>query len=85
MSHCESCIFKANDNSMWILTLLNLLSVTSHITCIVARGLINVVYLMACAFIKSWDVALFNDVANDRWINTKIVNYVIIVSLKSDK
>ena len=29
------------------------LSVTSHINCIVARCLINVVYLMACAFIRS--------------------------------
>ena len=37
------------------------LSATSHINCISARCLINVVYLVAC----NDDVALLNDVAND--------------------
>ena len=41
------------------------LPVTSHINCIVARCLINSVYLSACAFISGHDdVALLNDVAN---------------------
>ena len=30
------------------------LSVTIHMNCIVARYLINVVYLKACAFVRSW-------------------------------
>ena len=35
------------------------LSATSHINCIVAHCLINVVYLRICAFIRSWWRALF--------------------------
>ena len=41
------------------------LSLTSHINCIVARCLKNVVYLMACALSGHDDVALLNDAAND--------------------
>ena len=42
------------------------LSVTSYINCIVARCLINVVYLTACAFIQVMMTLHFlNDVASD--------------------
>ena len=39
---------------MSILTWENVLSVTIHINCSIARCLINLVYLTACAFIRSW-------------------------------
>ena len=55
-----------------------LLSVTSHINCIAARCLVNVVYLT-----DHDDVALFetSPVTPNR---RKIKNYVIIASLKSE-
>ena len=44
----------------------DVLSVTSHINCIVAACLINIVYLMACAFNQVMMMSHFsNDVAND--------------------
>ena len=42
------------------------LSVTSHINCIVARCLINIVYLTACCLYQVMMMLHFlNDVAND--------------------
>ena len=61
------------------------LSVTSHINCIVARCLINVVYLTACCLYQVMMTLHFlNDVANDAESTQKIENYVIIASLKSE-
>ena len=46
---------------------------TSHINSFAARCLINVVYLKACAFIRSWWRCLFlNGVANDAEITQKL-------------
>ena len=61
-----------------------LLSVTSHINCIVARCLINVVYLRVCAFIRSWWHCTFLMMSLMRLNQQKIENYVIITSLKSE-
>ena len=60
------------------------LSVTSHINCIATRWLINIIYLTACAFIRSWWRCTFEWCHLWRWIKTKIENYVIIASLKSE-
>ena len=62
----------------------NYLSVTSHINCIVARCLIKVVYLTACAFIRSWWHCTFWWRRLWCWIDTNIEKYVIIASLKSE-
>ena len=62
----------------------HVLSVTSHINCIVARCLIKVVYLTACAFIRSCVLHFFEWRRLRSWISTKIENYVIITSLKSE-
>ena len=48
----EFCITSTMDRGV-IMMEYNLLSVTSHINCIVAHCLINVAYLSACAFIRS--------------------------------
>ena len=53
---------------LFVATLLSyvVLSVTSHINCIVARCLINVVYLTACCLYQVMMTLHFlNDVAND--------------------
>ena len=60
------------------------LSVTIYIDCSVARCLINVVYLTACAFIRSLRrAALLIDAANDA-DSTKTQSLRHIVSLKSE-
>ena len=59
-SHMPSLIraFASPLNILWLLSywpnIIWSLSVTSHINCIFAHCLINIVYLMACAFIRSW-------------------------------
>ena len=62
----------------------HLLSVTSHIICIVARCLINFVYLTACCLYQVMMTLHFlNDVVMT--LNQqKNENYVIIASLKSE-
>ena len=61
------------------------LSVTSHINCVVARCLIHVVYLRACAFIRSWcHCTIFKWRRQWHWIDTIIENYVIIAIMKSE-
>ena len=53
--------------------------------CIIARCLINVVYLTACAFIRSWwRCTLLNDVTNDTKSIKNKKKYVINASLKSE-
>ena len=51
----ETGVYKCNALviviSLYVMHLI--LSVTSHINCIIARCLIDVFYLMACAFIRS--------------------------------
>ena len=54
------------------------LSVTSHINCIAARCLINVVYLTACVYQVMMTLHFFNDVANDA---SEHKNYNIFVSV----
>ena len=59
------------------------LSVTSHISCIVARCLINVVYLTACCLYQvKMTLHFLSDVINDAE-STQNQKYVIIASLKS--
>ena len=62
-----------------------ILSVTIHINCIVASCLINVVYLTACAFIRSWWRCTFLWRRQWHCIDTILDNYVIMASLNSDK
>ena len=55
---CNPSIYTKEYHDLTVLTLImeksiDLERVTSHINCIVARCLINVVYLTACAFIRS--------------------------------
>ena len=54
------------------------------LTAILSRCLINVVYLTACAFIRSWWRCTFWMTSLMAWIDTKIENYVIIASLKRE-
>ena len=62
-----------------------ILSVTSHIKCVVACCLINVVYLTACAFIRSWWHCTFWVTSPMTLSQQKIENYAIIASLKSER
>ena len=60
------------------------LSVTSHINCIVARCLINVVYLTACCLYQvMMTVHFLNDIANDAESTqkSKITSYSLVVKL----
>ena len=60
------------------------LSVTSHINWYVAWCLINVVYLTACAFIRSWWRCTFWMTSLMTMNQHKIENNVIIAHLKSE-
>ena len=59
-----------------------IITCTSHINCIVARCLISVGNLTACAFIRSWWCCTFEWRPQWCWINTKVDNYIIMASLK---
>ena len=61
------------------------LSVTSHINCIVAHCLINVIYITACAFNRSWWRCTFKITSLMTLISTKIKNCAIITSLKREE
>ena len=57
------------------------LSVTSRINCIVARCLINAVYLTACCLYQVMMALHFlNDVANDAESTQRFENYLIAAS-----
>ena len=59
------------------------LSFTSHINCIVARCLINVVNLRHVCLSGHDDFAFLNYVTKDAESTYKVKNYVVIASLKS--